>query len=261
MDAHGSTCTHCCCTDVLTEVLLRYAGAYRRLGSISSSALRRHAYQVLEGPFPHTCNATSKSKRAVAVAAKELIDHRFQCFAWRLSIGGVKMRREFEPDLVCLVQRRVSCAAAAQLGLRCSLHHSHKPLADGKTIMAGPVAHSTAKGKGKGKAQDDSAGSVSKPSADTTPRPDREEPSLGASSGVGGAMAAKAVQVAKLCCSEPVELPRRKTLCLLAMVVAVLAVMRSVLLPVSSCSPVEHKNQRSLTAAAPVHAEEVPSAA
>lgn len=104
--------------------------------------------------------------------------------------------------------------------------------------MAGSTGDSTARGKGKGRAQDDSARSVSRPSADTTPRRDQEESSLGANSGVGGGMAAKAIQVARLCCSEPVEVPRRKTICLFAVGVAVLAVLRSLLLPVSSCSPV-----------------------
>lgn len=48
-------------------MLLHYAGVCQRLGSrlgsTSSSTLRRHVYQVLEGPFPHNFNATSKSKR------------------------------------------------------------------------------------------------------------------------------------------------------------------------------------------------------
>eukprot|EP00904_Undaria_pinnatifida_P000222 jgi/Undpi1/101/HiC_scaffold_1.g00101.m1 len=101
--------------------------------------------------------------------------------------------------------------------------------------MTGPARDSTGKGKGKAKPKDDSVGSMSRPAAETTPRSDREESSLGANSansGVGGAMAAKALEVAKLCCSEPVEVPQRKTLFVLAVVVAVLAVFRSLLLPV-----------------------------
>lgn len=119
--------------------------------------------------------------------------------------------------------------------------------------MTGPARDSTGKGKGKAKPKDDSVGSMSRPVAETTPRSDREESSLGANSansGVGGAMAAKALEVAKLCCSEPVEVPQRKTLLVLAMVVAVLAVFRSLLLPVSCCSPARwtrYSNQRNRT--------------
>ena len=141
------------------------------------------------------------------------------------------MRREFKSAFCASGFARRNTATARPA------FPSHASRADG-IIMAGPTGDSTAKGKGKGRAQDDSAGSVSRPSADTTPRPDREQSSLGTNSGVGGAMAAKAVQVARLCCSEPVEVPPRKTLCLFAVGVAVLAVLRSFLLPVSSRSPV-----------------------
>lgn len=99
--------------------------------------------------------------------------------------------------------------------------------------MTGPGGQDTGVGKGKGKSRGDAGGSAARPAGETTPRPGQQsEPRLTHSAG-GGPMALRAARLAGLYCSGPVEAPRRGTICAFAVLVAVLALLRSFFLPVS----------------------------
>lgn len=108
--------------------------------------------------------------------------------------------------------------------------------------MAGP-GNDTGKGKGKVKPRDGGDGSVARPAGETTPRPGRSPESGLASARRGGkAVALFDYAMSSLCSSDPpAELPRKKNVCIFAATVAVLAVCRSLVLPVRLLRATGHK--------------------
>lgn len=110
--------------------------------------------------------------------------------------------------------------------------------------MAGPE---TGKGKEKSRSRVDSPDvrptTYSAAVGETTPRPGRPRDSALSSrrdfSSVGGAnnsLVTRAARLVRLWSSEPVEAPQPKTILLFALIVALLALLRSILLPMGVSS-------------------------
>ncbi|CAN0077133.1 unnamed protein product [Ectocarpus sp. 12 AP-2014] len=93
--------------------------------------------------------------------------------------------------------------------------------------MAGPVGADTGKGKGKGRPRDDGAGSVSSPPQGQRTPPRGDDGRTAAIPSSRSRWAAIWLSTA----SAGVEAPRRKTVCVFAVVVSMMALVKSFLVP------------------------------
>lgn len=130
------------------------------------------------------------------------------------------------------VHKSAAGSACERLANRFSVH------------MAGPEGEVTGKGKGKSR-----GGSTAGPDrrGENTPPLDQEGSrtlAAGAASGTARSRSKVIALSARLCLGdtsmEEMEAPRRKTVCVFAFFVAVLALLRNFLLPVSSKCPIIH---------------------